>query len=292
MDTFERNPNAVQFGGDHYHRAGYHQHWDLLAMLGYGWEYYTGRASAYLTRVKDPELDPSKAGHFLDKLVWLIDTGHFPATFQPTGTPSIDLDNFLRDSYFPANGIVPTSLEAKAIKAILSARNREHLRAARDLCSQLEAGVSSSDRDMFNNGGTLKHDPNHTSEGGWPFTPVATGSYVDQDTPPPVGLVPIVSGGGGDFGGGGAEGDYKPDTPQAEADNRSFVYGDSAIAATAERPVDESCRREDYAPSPAPSPSYEAPAPSPSYSSSPSYDSSSSSSSDSGSSSGGGGGSD
>lgn len=139
---YSDNPNAVQFGGDHYHKAGHAQHWDLLNQIGYGWEYYTGRATAYLTRVKNPDLDPSKAGHFLDKLVNLINNDLAPPYFVPTQGPRIDLGRYLRETYFPANAIVPTSLEARAIEAILSARSRDDLVAARDLCSQLEAGAT------------------------------------------------------------------------------------------------------------------------------------------------------
>lgn len=77
----------------------------------------------------------------------------------------------------------------------------------------------------------------------------------------------IVSGNGGDFGGGGASGDYETCSP--------------APAPTYEAPEPESCRVESPAPSPSYESSYSSPSPSPSYESS---SSSSYSSSDSGSS--------
>lgn len=262
--NYETNPNAVQFGGDHYNRAGDHQHWDLLTYIGYGWEYFTGRATAYLTRVKNPELDPSKAGHFIDKLVWLIDHGYVPGTFVPTTTPRINLESYLQFKYFPANGIVSTSLEARAIRAILSARTREHLRTARDICSQLEAGVSAASNGPHHR---AIPEPHNEPVAAWAFPNEPTGrGYVEQDSPTPS---TFSTGGGGDYAGAGATASWKPDTAAEEHANRTFVYGDSAIAAASHADNEESSR---------------------SHSSSSSYDSGSSS--DSSSSSGGSSGSD
>lgn len=290
------NPNTVQFGGDHYIRAGHNQHWDMLPSLGYGWEYYLARASAYLTRVKDPELDPQKAGHFLDKLMWLIEQDLVPATFRPTGTPNVDLDSYMRETYLPANGIMPASLEGRAIVAIMSARTLGDLRKARDLCSLLEAGTSS--RDMFVPAPQAKAEAKAEDplSPGWPFVAGAAAGYVDQDAdaerPTPKAF---SSGGGGDYAGAGATSAWE----EPKKDERTFVLADSAIAATSyaereERPNDphddltpgadstdrsgsmaeESCRASDYSSSDSGSSSSD----------------SSSSSSDSSSSSGGGGG--
>lgn len=279
MKNFESNPNSVQFGGEHYMRAGHAQHWDLLPALGYGWEYFVGRASAYLTRVKNPELDPSKAGHFLDKLMWLIDHSLVPATYSPVQSPRIDLDTYLRNTYFPANGIAPTSLEAKAIKAVHSARTREGLVAARELCSMLEAGVSSrrDEPDLFKRQPKPEETLDPTNN--WPFNAAAASpAYVQQDLPTPQAF---SSGGGGDFGGGGATASWEEPAKPAKADDRTFVFGDSAIAATSVAEASESsCRASDYSSS---SSSYDT------SSSSSDSSSSSSSSSDSGSSGGGGG---
>lgn len=269
--NYESSPNSVQFGGDHYHRAGHNQHWDMLYQLGYGWEYYLARASAYMTRVKDPELDPSKAGHFLDKLVWMIDNGLVPATFAPSRPPRVDIERYLKDTYFPANGIDPLSLEARAIRAIHSAYTREGLRTARDICSQIEAGVSARPDTPVHK---ARPDPATTLNpmAPWPFGDATGRGYVDQDADRDKSPTPqaFSSGGGGDFGGGGATASWGEPKPADEPrqDNRMFSFGDDAIAASTDRPV-ESCSRSSYDTS---------------------SDSSSSSSSDS--SSGGGGGSD
>ena len=79
------NPNEIQHGGDHYKKAGNAQHWDMLPHCGFGWEYYIGAATKYATRVKDPENDPKKIVHFIDKLIWLIEQGLVPPEFQTVG---------------------------------------------------------------------------------------------------------------------------------------------------------------------------------------------------------------
>lgn len=278
--TFERNPNSVQFGGDHYHRAGNNQHWDMLPMLGYGWEYYLARASAYLTRVKDPELDPSKAGHFLDKLMWLINVGGVPGTFKPNRPPNVDLDHYLKEVYFPANGIVWSSLEGRAIRAIHRATTVQDLVFARELCSQLEAGVAV----RRNEPPPLRKSDSYVQPvvdpltPGWPFD---QREKAEQESPTPP---KFSTGNGGDYAGAGAEGSWsdKPSTPQEEHENRTFVFGDSAVAAASrpdEHPAGDALRWAGFGPGDNASGND---------SSSSSSDSSSSSSSDSGSSSGGG----
>lgn len=128
------NPNTVQYGGDHYIGAGNLQHWDMLPVFGYGWEYYVGRATAYLTRVKQPELDPKKANHFVDKLVWLIDNGLVPPAYDNHTTRTVaELNHYLADVYFPANNIRITSKEAMAISALMFARTRADLLAAKHI---------------------------------------------------------------------------------------------------------------------------------------------------------------
>jgi len=175
------NPNAVQYGGDHYHKAGMNQHWDMLPVFGYGWEYYIGRATAYLTRVKQPELDPQKAGHFVDKLVWLIDNGWVPPVYARHGhRTTAELHHYLADVYFPANAIRATSDEAAAITMLMFATNRADLVACKQAISRIER-------------------IQHTDEG-----PAIhpTAGYVDQDR-----------------------------------DNRTYVFGDSAVVAAERDPT-------------------------------------------------------
>lgn len=126
------NPNAVQHGGDHYKKAGASQHWDMLPVFGYGWEYYVGRATAYLTRVKQPELDPSKASHFVDKLLWLIDHGLVPPVYRRHGNRTDEeLHHYLATMYFPANNIQLRSREASAITTLMFANDSADLMAAK-----------------------------------------------------------------------------------------------------------------------------------------------------------------
>jgi hypothetical protein len=136
-----QDPNSIQHGGDHYKKAGNLQHWDMIAAFGFGWEYYLARASAYLTRVKDQELDPKKAVHFLDKLIALIEQDKMPQEFITTQrkrlniepgryNDQIDVDVYLTD-YYKANSIDPASAEATAITALAHVRTVEDLLEAR-----------------------------------------------------------------------------------------------------------------------------------------------------------------
>jgi hypothetical protein len=150
------NPNDIQHGGDHYKRAGSFQHWDSLPACGWGWEYYIGRATAYLTRVKDEVLDPQKALHFIDKLLHLIDTGAVPEVFQTTqgtrfvadggnvpASKRVDVEGYL-NLYYGANGIRPGSDEAEAIRMLMMARTPEDLRAAREPVARFAASKAPS----------------------------------------------------------------------------------------------------------------------------------------------------
>lgn len=137
------NPNEVQYGGDHYKQAGDKQHWDMLAALGFGWEYYIGCATKYLTRVKDQENDPRKATHFIDKLISLIEIGKIPSAFRTTqGTRlteggntqynlRVDAEAWLYDVYFPANKLDRNTAAARVILSLMMANDLDDLRAAR-----------------------------------------------------------------------------------------------------------------------------------------------------------------
>jgi hypothetical protein len=116
-----QDPNAIQHGGDHY------------------------RASAYLTRIKDPELDPKKAVHFLDKLIHLVNNDKLPSAFYPTmryamPTPEEAEDYF--SAYFAANSIEPDSLRAQGIREIARVRTMRDLRQARETTARF-AGMES-----------------------------------------------------------------------------------------------------------------------------------------------------
>lgn len=139
------HPNEIQVGGDHYRKAGNLQHWDMLPDCGFGWEYYVGMATKYLTRVKDVALDPGKAGHTIDKLISLIDEGRVPAEFQSTqgarincdaGGRKVDVPYYL-EGYFAANRLNPAGDEAKAISTLMQARTKDDLRLAREYIGRL-----------------------------------------------------------------------------------------------------------------------------------------------------------
>lgn len=147
------HPNEIQVGGDHYRKAGNLQHWDMLPDCGgFGWEYYVGMATKYLTRVKDKALDPGKAGHTIDKLVSLIDEGRVPAEFQTTqgtrincdvGGRKVDVPYYL-ERYFAANQIDPTGAEAQSICILMQARVKDDLIMAREYISRMAPPVSAT----------------------------------------------------------------------------------------------------------------------------------------------------
>lgn len=137
------NPNEIQIAGDHYKKAGNAQHWDMLPIAGFGWEYYIGRATAYLTRVKDQEHDPKKAAHFVDKLIFLVENSLVPERFRTVqgkrltdsgNTPynqRVDIESWLLDVYFPANNLDKRSPQASAILQLMLALTAEDLYRAR-----------------------------------------------------------------------------------------------------------------------------------------------------------------
>lgn len=206
------SPDNIQHGGDHYVKIGEHQHWNMLPICGFGWEYYIGRATAYLTRVKEPQLDRDKAVHFIDKLISLVEQKMVPATLNSAEWPKVaSIEQYLRTVYFPANHIERNSTAAKLITALMTAHTLDDLRAARRIAEEYERRPSPAE--------TTKAYSN------WPFSepdPEPTTEYVDQDRTPPEPELPFASGQGGDFAGAGATSSY------------------------AEPATDNSCRASDY----------------------------------------------
>lgn len=148
------NPNEIQHGGEHYKQAGNAQHWDMLPIAGFGWEYYLGCATKYLTRVKDQEHDPKKAAHFVDKLIFLVENSLVPERFRTVqgkrltdsgNTPynqRVDIESWLLDVYFPANNLDKRSPQALAILQLMLALTAEDLYRARRTIGEIlgEAG--------------------------------------------------------------------------------------------------------------------------------------------------------
>lgn len=209
------HPNERQVGGDHYKKAGHQQHWDSLPACGFGWEYYIGRATAYLTRVKNVLEDPGKALHFVDKLVVLIDEGRVPAEFQTTQGfrlnsdvrgRLVDVESYLR-GYFQANGIHADSLEAVAITRLMTARTRDDLVAARAVLVEIDATrqreVPREERAVSAETAPAFAFPEAISQSATAQTGDAGPGYTNQ-----AAEAPFASGGGGDAGGGGATGSW------------------------------------------------------------------------------------
>lgn len=67
--------DKVQFGGDHYKRAGALQHWNMVVANGLG--YFEAATTKYVTRWPDKGgiLDLEKAGHYHDKLIEVAGLG-------------------------------------------------------------------------------------------------------------------------------------------------------------------------------------------------------------------------
>jgi hypothetical protein len=207
------HPNERQVGGDHYKKAGHQQHWDSLPACGFGWEYYIGRATAYLTRVKHPLEDPGKAGHFVDKLIVLINEGKVPTEFQTTQGfrlnsdirgRLVDVESYLQ-GYFKANDIWPDSPEAKAIVMLMSARTRDDLVAARTVITEIEAT-----RQREVPGG----DPAMTAPYGVLQMPSGDAAFLES-LPESISQTATATTGDAVSGGGGATGSWDGEDPNA-----------------------------------------------------------------------------
>jgi len=94
--------NAIQHGGSHY-KADY-QHWDLVADLQLN--YYVANATKYVTRhrKKNGREDILKAGHYLEKLIELIEHDRMPPPIEPPHLVMIARSEML-NRFFDANDI-------------------------------------------------------------------------------------------------------------------------------------------------------------------------------------------
>lgn len=77
--------NDIQFGGNHYKRGGNYQHWDWVAFAQLN--YYEACATKYVSRHRNKNgmEDLNKAGHFVQKLLELVDAGHVRAIYERRG---------------------------------------------------------------------------------------------------------------------------------------------------------------------------------------------------------------
>lgn len=138
------NVDNIQHGGDHYKQGGAMQHWNMLLMVGFGWEYYIAAASKYAARYmkKSGAQDVQKAIHFVDKLMDAIERAQVPAVFRTTQGFRMNLDAHpavynltvnieqLCQQFFEANGITSEYAQA-AIQRLFEARTADDLQGAR-----------------------------------------------------------------------------------------------------------------------------------------------------------------
>lgn len=63
--------DSHQIGGEHYKGLGMYEHWNVVAVMG--WGYFVGQITRYLWRWerKNGVEDLKKARHYLDKLIEL-----------------------------------------------------------------------------------------------------------------------------------------------------------------------------------------------------------------------------
>lgn len=164
------NPNEVQYGGDHYKNAGSFQHWDMLPTCGFGWEYYTGCITGYMTRIKQPMLDAKKTQHFVDKLLWLIDNHMVPAVYSPAQSARVPVVQYMNEKFFPANGIDAGSDRAAIIMQAVLARTYADLTRLRSMMKSYVRNLEIGEADK------------KAGEPKWPFPEAgATPAYVNQD---------------------------------------------------------------------------------------------------------------
>ena len=66
-----KDANTRQVGGNHYHKEGAVQHWDIVAQ--HNLDYFQGQITKYVMRWRDKNglQDLEKARHFLDKYIEL-----------------------------------------------------------------------------------------------------------------------------------------------------------------------------------------------------------------------------
>ena len=144
------HPDHIQHGGDHYKQGGQFQHWNVMYMLGYGWEYYAAACSKYVSRYgkKNGAEDVSKAVHFTDKLIAEVEAGNLPPVFQTTRGLRMNIDSpegpynklvnveQLAKQFCEANAVTDPTAQG-AIYRIFAVRDLTDLRDVRRLTDRL-----------------------------------------------------------------------------------------------------------------------------------------------------------
>lgn len=198
-------PDDIQITGDHYKVK--QQHWNMLAEIGFGWEYYIGNATKYLTRAhkKGGLADLLKAEHYTVKLCDLVNAGTLPVEFETTCSKRYMIDaktkygtgvdiEAMMPGYCEANGM-GSPMESSASAALVTliiARTLTDLQMALEFIRTAIAETRTSEDTIaeMKGFGTIK-------TGGFGGADPSS-AYIDQarDTGPAVsvsGEVPVMT---------------------------------------------------------------------------------------------------
>jgi len=141
--------DEFQIGGSHY--TAEYQHWNMVA--DFQLDYYRANATKYMTRhrSKNGLQDVQKAGHYIDKLVELLNASRISIVFN--FPPHIGLAMIrMANEYYVANEI-SNPLDQKFFDLVLMPRNIGHLIEASEVLKQLElvyppAGLKAEKQDQ------------------------------------------------------------------------------------------------------------------------------------------------
>lgn len=131
----KQSANDFQHGGVHY--SAPYQHWDMV--VDFQLDYYRANATKYLTRhrKKNGLEDVEKSGHYVDKLIELIDQKRFnPLQVIPSSIETAMFRMSIR--YFESNKIVD-SIDTYALTALMITHDVSGLSSARALINELKA---------------------------------------------------------------------------------------------------------------------------------------------------------
>ena len=127
--------NDIQIGGAHY--TAEYQHWDLVA--DFQLDYYRANATKYMTRhrAKNGLQDVQKAGHYIDKLMELIEQRRMPSPRELPHRIHIAMIKQANDFYV-ANKIDDAD-DREFMDSVLLAQSFADLATAKSVLKKIEA---------------------------------------------------------------------------------------------------------------------------------------------------------
>lgn len=127
--------NDIQIGGAHY--TAEYQHWDLVA--DFQLDYYRANATKYMTRhrAKNGLQDVQKAGHYIDKLMELIEQRRMPSPCELPHRIHIAMIKLANDFYI-ANKIEDQH-DREFMDSVLLAQSFADLATAKSVLKKIEA---------------------------------------------------------------------------------------------------------------------------------------------------------